>query len=290
MRRLHPRERNHRGALEVLRGQLRVILTGAARRGRVQVRHYGRDRRERRAQLRVPPRGHLVPVIQRACVTALVQVAAARLGLARGHRDTVLDMQQLALIGRAPVFLLPRADRRPQRVVNRVAARGIRVHLRLADSRDLISRTVRPRNPRHAETVGQLAFGECGGDGLHGRKLAAQRHRVQRPPFPVAIRPYHARDLVVNMVLRVAVAAGELQPRRHRDARPLEPARLLPVDLPGVVAGPGHPGPLLQVPQRRQVGCLQHVLELLLAGIPPCRVVLVAGLPGLPCVLPDRGV
>jgi len=72
--------------------------------------------------------------------------------------------------------------------------------------------------------------------------------------------------------------------------RLLEPARLLPVDPPGVVAGPGQPSPGLGVGQRGPVGGLQHLLELPLPAIPPRRPLLVTGLAAPAGVLPDRGM
>ena len=93
-----------------------------------------------------------------------------------------------------------------------------------------------------------------------------------RAPLPVTCGPGDSRDLVVNVILRVAVAAGALQPRRHDQARILEPARFLAINPDTVIAGPGDPRPHLQVFQRGPVTPVQDLLELvLLPGPVRCR-------------------
>jgi hypothetical protein len=62
-----------------------------------------------------------------------------------------------------------------------------------------------------------------------------------RPPLPVAEGMRDAGDLIVDVVLRVAVTAGALQPGADDQPRLLEPARLLPIHPHPVIAGAGHP-------------------------------------------------
>ncbi len=137
------------------------------------------------------------------------------------------------------------------------------------DARDLVAVAVRARDPRHAELARQAALSVGRDDRLNRAQDLAQAHGVQRPVLPVAHRLHQPGDLVVDVVLRVAVPAGPLQPGRHRDQRLLEPARLLAVHPRPVVTGPGHPGPLLHVLQARTVGGLQHLLVPLLDPGPP---------------------
>jgi hypothetical protein len=125
------------------------------------------------------------------------------------------------------------------------------------------------RDPRHAELARQLAF-HCGsGDGLQGAQNPAHTHGVQGTPLAVADGPGEPGDLVVNMILRVAVTAGALQPGRDDQPGGLEPTRLAAVDPGAVIAGAGDPGPGLQVLKRSPVGPVQDLLEPLLA--PPVR-------------------
>ena len=88
-------------------------------------------------------------------------------------------------------------------------------------------------------------------------RTCAQAGGVQRAPLAVADGAGDPGDLVVDVILRVAVPAGALQPRRHDQPGRLEPARLLAVDPGPVVAGPGDPGPGLHVLQRGPVRRLQ---------------------------------
>ena len=143
-------------------------------------------------------------------------------------------------------------------------ARGVRVHLRLRDSFDLVAAPVRARHPLHAELARQLALHRRGRDALQRAENRAQARRVMRPPLPVADGPGDPRDLVVDVILRVAVPAGALQPGTDDQARFLEPARLLPVDPGPVVAGAGNPRPGLQVFQSGPVSPVQDFPELLL--------------------------
>jgi hypothetical protein len=66
----------------------------------------------------------------------------------------------------------------------------------------------------------------------------------------------------VNVILRVAVPAGALQPGSDDQPGGLEPAGLAAVDPDAVVAGAGETGPGLQVLQRSLVGLVQDLLEL----------------------------
>jgi len=70
--------------------------------------------------------------------------------------------------------------------------------------------------------------------------------------------------LVVNMILRVPVPAGALEPRRDDQPGFLEPAPLLAVYPDTVIPGSGDPGPFLQVVQCGSVGPVQDLLERLL--------------------------
>src|SRR5690348_273831 len=108
----------------------------------------------------------------------------------------------------------------------------------------------------------------------------ADAHRVQGAPLPVAIGAGDSSDLVVDVVLGVAVAAGALQPGGDDQPGGLEPARLAAVDAGAVVAGAGDPGPGLQVVQRSPVGPVQHLLELLLPSGPVRGGLAVSGLAG----------
>src|SRR5262249_56262847 len=88
----------------------------------------------------------------------------------------------------------------------------VRVHLRLADAADLVAAAVGAREPGHAELGGQLALRRGGRDGLERAEDRADAHRVQSAPLPVAVGAGDPGDLVVDVVLGVAVAAGALQP------------------------------------------------------------------------------
>src|SRR6266496_4191032 len=107
--------------------------------------------------------------------------------------------------------------------VDRLRARGVRVHLLLRDALDLVALAVGARNPLHAEFLRQAALRVRGDDGLDSAQDLGQHHRVQRAILPVAHGLDDARDLVVDVVLRVAVAAGPLKPGRYRDQCLLKP-------------------------------------------------------------------
>ena len=115
-----------------------------------------------------------------------------------------------------------------------------------------------------AELGGQLALHRGGRDSLQGAEDRAQAGGVVGAPFAVAEGPRDAGDLVVDVVLRVAVSAGALQPGGDDQPGGLEPARFAVVDPGAVVAGAGDPGPGLQVLERGPVGPVQDLLERLL--------------------------
>ena len=135
-----------------------------------------------------------------------------------GQRDRLPDVQQLAAVRRPPVLRRPRRDRRRHLPGDRDRPRRVGIHLLLGDPGDLVARPVRARNPRHAELARQPALGMRGHDRLHRAEHLPQAHRVQRPPFPVPGGLDHAGDLVMDVILRIAVPAGPLQPRRDRPA------------------------------------------------------------------------
>ena len=193
-------------------------------------------------------------------------------------------------VGARPCLALPRPREFAFLLVHLHGARGVGVHLRLRDAADLVAAPVGARDPRHAELARQLAFHRGGGDGLQGAEDPAHAHRVQGAPLAVAEGPGDPGDLVVDVVLRVAVAAGALQPGRDDQPGGLEPARLAAVDPGAVVAGAGDPGPGLQVLQRRPVGPVQDLLERLLPPGPVRGGLPVSGQAGAALVLPDRGV
>ena len=185
---------------------------------------------------------------------------------------------------------LPRLRQLALLLVHLHGPRGIRVHLRLRDARDLVAAPVRARHPRHAELPRQLTLHRRRGDTLQRAQDRAQARGIQRPPLPIPNGPGDPRDLIVNVILRVAVPAGALQPRRHDQARFLEPARLLPVHPDTVIPGPGDPGPFLQVLQRGPVGPVQDLLEPLLPSGPVGQRPAVSRQPRPARVFPDRGV
>jgi len=111
-----------------------------------------------------------------------------------------------------------------------------------------------------------------------------------RAPFPVAHGPGDSRDLVMDVILRVSVSAGALQPRRDDQPGGLEPARFAAIDPGAVVAGAGDPGPGLHVLKCGPVGPVQDLLELLLLFSPVRRRLLVSGEAGAALVFPDGGV
>jgi hypothetical protein len=158
------------------------------------------------------------------------------------------------------------------------------------DAGDLVAAPVRARNPRHAELCGQLALHRSGRDRLQGAEDRAQARGVKRAPFAVARGPGDPGDLVVNVILRVAVPAGALQPRGDDHVRLLKPAGLAAVDAGAVVAGAGDTGPCLQVLKSSPVGAMQDLLELLLPPGPVRGGPLVSGEAGAALVLTDRGV
>src|SRR5262249_24159442 len=153
------------------------------------------------------------------------------------------DVQQLARGRRAAVLALPRPRQFAFLLADLHRARGIRIQLRLRHAADLVATAVHARNPRHAELARQLAFDAGGGDGLQGAEDRAHAHGVQSAPLAIAVGPHDPGDLVVDVVLRVALSAGALQPVRDDQPGGLEPARLAAVDAGAVVAGAGDPGP-----------------------------------------------
>ena len=185
---------------------------------------------------------------------------------------------------------LPRLRQLAFLLVHLHGPRGVRVHLRLRDASDLVAAPVRARHPRHAELARQLTLHRRRGDTLQRAQDRAQARGIQRPPLPIPNGPGDPRDLIVNVILRVAVPAGALQPRRHDQARFLEPARLLPVYPDTVIPGPGDPGPFLQVLQRGPVGPVQDLLEPLLPAGPVGQRPAVSRQPRPARVFPDRGV
>ena len=119
--------------------------------------------------------------------------------------------------------------------------RRVHVQLRLRDPLDLVAAAVRARHPVHAEFSGQLALHRCGRDRLERAEDRADAHGVQGPPLAVAVGAGDPGDLVVDVVLRVAVPAGALQPGGDDQPGGLEPARFAAVDPGAVVAGAGDP-------------------------------------------------
>ena len=188
------------------------------------------------------------------------------------------------------MLALPRPRELAFLLVHLHGPRGVGVHLRLRDAADLVAAPVRARDPLHAELARQLALHRGGGDGLQRAEDRAHAHRVQGAPLAVAEGAGDPGDLVVDVVLRVAVPAGALQPGRDDQPGGLEPARLAAVDPGAVVAGAGDPGPGLQVLQRGPVGPVQDLLERLLPSGPVRGGLLVSGQAGAALVLPDRGV
>ena len=185
---------------------------------------------------------------------------------------------------------LPRPRQLAFLLVHPHRPRGVRVQLRLRDPADLVAAPVRTRHPRHAELTCQLTLHHRRGDTLQRAQDRPQARGIKRPPLPVASGAGDPGDLVVNVILRVAVPAGALQPGRDDQACFLEPARLVPVHPDTVVAGPGKPSPGLQVLQRGPVGPVHDLLELLLPAGPVGHRRLVASQPGPARVFPDRGV
>ena len=145
--------------------------------------------------------------------------------------------------------------------------RGVGVHLCLRHAADLVAAPVRARHPRHAELPRQLAFHRGGRHRLQRTEDRAQAGRVMRSPLPVAGSPGDPGDLIVNVILRITVPAGALQPRCDDQPSFLEPAGFLPVDPDTVIAGASDPGPGLHVLQCGPVGPVQDLLEL----SPPAR-------------------
>ena len=177
-------------------------------------------------------------------------------------------------------FLLVHAD----------GPRGVGVHLCLRHAADLVAAPVCARYPLHAELPRQLALHRDGRHRLQRTEDRAQARRVKRAPLPVARGAGDTADLVVNVILRIAIPAGALQPGRDDQPCSLEPAGLLPVDTDSVIPGTGDSGPDLHVLQRRPVGPVQHLLEPLLAPGPVRRRLVVTGQSGPARVFPDRGV
>ena len=169
-------------------------------------------------------------------------------------------------------------------------ARGVSVHLRLRDAPDLVAAPIGARDPVHAELARQLALHRGGGDGLQGAEDRAQARGVMRAPFAVADGPGDPRDLVVDVILRVAVPAGALQPGRDDQLGWLEPAGFAAIDPGAVVAGAGDSGPGLKVLERGAVCPVQDLLELLLPRGPVLGGLIVSGQAGAALVLSDRGV
>ena len=243
------------------------------------VRHRGRDPGQVAAEGGVPPPRERVPV-DRARLFA-------RAGLQGGG---VGDVQQLARGRRAAVLALPCLRELAFLLAHLHRTGGVRVHLRLADPLDLVAAAVRARDPVHAELARELAFHCGGGDRLQRAEDRAHAHSVQGAPLAVAEGAGDPGDLVVNVVLRVTLPAGALQPGRDDQPGGLEPARLAAVNPDAVVAGAGDPGPGLQVLKSRVVGPVQHFLEVLLSCGPVRGGLLVAVQAGTTLVLSQGGV
>ena len=102
------------------------------------------------------------------------------------------------------------------------------------DAGDLPAVPVRAQHPSHPESAGKGVLHDQGGDRGRGRALPVQGHRVQRPPCAVGLAADLVQDQVVNVELRVAVAAGVLA---ERGDHPL--AGVFPPAAPGVITSPG---------------------------------------------------
>src|SRR5690242_8697527 len=243
------------------------------------VRYRWRDPGQFAAEGGVPAPRECVPV-DRADVLALARLERRGVGdvqqFARGRRTAVLALPCL----RELAFLLAHLDR----------AGGVGIQLRLADALDLVASAVRSRHPAHTELGSQLALRRGSSDALERAEDGADAHGVQGAPFAVAVGAGDPGDLVVDVVLRVAVAAGALQPGRDDQPGGLEPARLAAVGPGAVVAGAGDAGPGLQIVQRGPVGPVQHLLERLLSPGPVRGGPVVSGEAGAALVLPDGGV
>jgi hypothetical protein len=140
--------------------------------------------------------------------------------------------------------------------------RGEHVHQRLAHAGDLPAVAVAARHPADAEPPGERVLRGDRGDGGGGRAVPVQRHRVQRPPFPVGLPADLVQDQVVDVQLRVAVPAGVLpEGGDHPLAGIFPPAA-------GVVSGAGLAGLALEVVQRGGVALHDRVPDVLGDGLP----------------------
>jgi hypothetical protein len=255
------------------------VMFARLRAGAARVRNRGRDPGQVAAERGVPPPRERVPV-DRARILACAGLQGGGVG----------DVQQLARGRRAAVLALPRPCEFAFFLAYLHGPGGVGVHLRLADAADLVAAPVRTRDPVHAELARQLALHRRGGDRLERAEDRADAHGVQGAPFAVAEGAGDPGDLVVDVVLGVAVAAGALQPGGDDEPGGLEPARLAAVDAGAVVAGAGDPGPGLQVLQRGPVGPVQDLLEPLLPPGPVHGRLLAASHSRAALVLPEGGV
>jgi hypothetical protein len=139
------------------------------------------------------------------------------------------------------VLALPRPRQLAFLLAHLHRPRGIRVHLRFCYAADLVASAVRARDPLHAELARKLTLHRGRGDRLQPAEHKAHAHHVQGAPFAVAECPGDPGDLIVNVVLRVTLPAGALQPGRDDQPGGLEPARLTAIDPGAVIAGAGDP-------------------------------------------------
>jgi len=177
----------------------------------------------------------------------------------------------LARVRRTAVLALPFARQAQLRLRHRVRPRRKRIQRFLRDALDLMPGAVGARHPPDAELARQRGLDADFLDRAERADVRAQRHRVRRAPHPVGVGAGHPRDHIVDVVVRLPVAAGVLQPRGDHQTGGLPSARLPPIHPPPVVPGPDEPRPLLQVLQPGMVRLLQDLLHAFLPG-PPHRL------------------
>ena len=175
-------------------------------------------------------------------------------------------------VGGAPVLRLIRLGQARGERADGLPAGGEHVHQRLPCAGDFPAVAVPALHPLDAEPSGQGVLGRESGDRGGARAVPVQRHRVQRPPLPVALAQDLVQDQVVHVQLRVAVAAGVLAERGdHPLAGVLPPAAR-------VVSGAGLPGLALQVVQGGRVAFHDRVPDAVRDFFPALRGVQVAAL------------
>jgi hypothetical protein len=141
------------------------------------------------------------------------------------------------------------------------AARAELLHQLLADALDLKPVAVRAADPLQAPPVRHRRLQHSQQNLGRGTYVLAVPVRIRRPPLAVMHGQGRMQDLVVQVQLRVAVAAGVLVPAGHAQIR-LAPLARLPAIHPADVRPETRvPGLCLEERERCLVGRIDHLIQ-----------------------------